>query len=1087
MASKTSTIVLTDVVGSTELRVAIGEERADELRRKHDAMLGEAVVEAGGSVIKGLGDGLLLMFDGAADALTAAVAIQRAAAHHTRRNPQEPLRLRVGVAAGDVSVEDGDCFGQPVVVAARLCAEAAAGQILASDLVRMLSGGRGDHSFGERAAFELKGIPDPVDAVTVEWDDVAAGQQSQLPAALESRASLPFAGRRSAVDQLVEAWKASVAGDRNVVFISGEPGIGKTRLAAEIARYAHGEGALVAFGRCDDDLDAPYRPFAAAIHSLIAVLEDADLRAHRSLHGGALVRLAPELADSLGAAPLSLDGEAERLRLFDAVADFFERCATRSPVVIVLDDLHWADHSTLKLLRHLVRNGAQAPLLVIATYRDTDLDRTHPLADVLGDLHRERGVQRLALTGLDRGELTELLEAAAGHDLPQVGRLVEFMHAETEGNVFFIGEVLAHLIEGGALRRDGDRWSADEEKVERLGVPQGVREVVGRRLSALSEECNTLLAVAAVIGADVDVRVLAAVAERDVASVLETLEVPVRRRLLAESHAGALRMTFSHALVRQTLYDELSTARRLTLHAKVGRHLATQPTVEVAEVARHLVEAVPVVDGDEAIAWCEKAATDAAMRLGWEQATAWYRRALEVDEVLGSDAGRRALLLIRLGRIRNLAGEADGARTDFMLAADLARRAERPDLLAKAATAYGGLTGVMAFPKDTDALALINEALEAVGQDDAKLRVRLLQRKVSWLILTDEQERRPIALQALEEARASGDQRLIARAYATLMDAADSASAEEARDAALTAFTMSVEVGDLSTAGSAAHRLSRQRLAYGDRAGARRWNDEFVKLADDTGSRFGAWGRAAFAAGESAIAGDFDSALRHSDEAASFASYVHRATVLVNTSWARLYVHWMQGRLDEMSWSLPLGEFKGLELFPVVAAGMRGDKRVAYDGLRAFLDAEDGLPSFNRGAWAVLIAHAAALADDETLVREALEFMEHPVPPIISADGCFIWPTDYFRGLLAARLGDAAAAREHFSSALSVLSGLEERPWSAHTEAALARIAAADGDTDGALAHAESALRTATELSMAPLAAEMRSFLAETPAVASTS
>jgi predicted ATPase len=232
----------------------------------------------------------------------------------------------------------------------------------------------------------------------------------------------------------------------------------------------------------------------------------------------------------------------------------------------VLDDLHWANKSSLVLLRRVARSQHDAALLVLATYRETDLSRTHPLSEVLADLRREARVEHMLLRGLDRADLTTLVAARAEQEPPAA--LVEALHAETEGNPFFVEEVLRHLVETGALRREGDHWISDQE-IAKLGVPESVRDVVGRRLSRLSETANRVLGVASVIGRDFDVALIEAVGGPTGDALLDVLDEVLRARLVRETEAPG-RLSFSHALVQQTLYEELGTLRRVKLHWQIG-------------------------------------------------------------------------------------------------------------------------------------------------------------------------------------------------------------------------------------------------------------------------------------------------------------------------------------------------------------------------------------------------------------------------------------------------------------------------------------------------------------------------------------
>ena len=389
--------------------------------------------------------------------------------------------MRVGISAGDASFEDGDWFGTPVVESSRLCAAAAGGQILVSDIVRVLAG----IAHRARAAVARRArAQGPARAARRVRGRCGSSRRTgdaeiPLPACIDVDPAFPFAGRAEHVESLIDAWKETVEGARRAVLVSGEPGIGKTRLVTEVVRTAHERGAIVLWGRCDEELGAPYAPFAEALRNYVAACPPDRVRAELGPLGGELVRIVPELSARVPglAEPMVADADTERFRLFDSVADLLAEMSAAHPVVLVLDDVHWADKPSLVLLRHLLRSTTPMRLFVLATYRDTDLDRSHPLAEVLADLRREPGVERLDLQGLDEDEIAGLMSKTAGHDLDAPGLdLARTLHNETEGNPFFVGEVLRHLAESGAIVQHDGRWTDGPRRHRHpRGHPRGDR------------------------------------------------------------------------------------------------------------------------------------------------------------------------------------------------------------------------------------------------------------------------------------------------------------------------------------------------------------------------------------------------------------------------------------------------------------------------------------------------------------------------------------------------------------------------------------------------------------------------------------
>ena len=475
------------------------------------------------------------------------------------------LSLRVGVAVGDVTEEDGDVFGPAVVTASRLCSAAGEHQILATDMVRMLAGDRGGHHYEAVGELILKGIADPVPACTIRVD-AAPDAGGRLPAALAATPAELVVGRGAELDVLSVAFKAASAGERRAVLVAGEPGVGKTRLVAALARRAHDEGALVLFGRCEEDLAVAYQPFAEALRAGWPALDPEVVAAHVAEHGGEIRRLVPAIE---AAEPVRAEPALEQARLFDAVTDLLHRAAEDRPVVLVLDDLHWAAPSTIALLRHLLSAGPDHSLCVLGTYRDTEVDRSHALGGLLADIHRTAASNawRCAASTATASR-TCWRPRRAMSSTTTLRALAAALAERTDGNPFFANQVLRHLVERGVLVQDGGRWTVSGS-LDDVDLPEGVLDVVGRRLSRLSPAANQALAVAALGGLEFGVRVLCEVPDAGTPdAVVDGLDEAVRARLLVETGPG--RFAFIHAIVRDALTRELTIAKRARLHRALG-------------------------------------------------------------------------------------------------------------------------------------------------------------------------------------------------------------------------------------------------------------------------------------------------------------------------------------------------------------------------------------------------------------------------------------------------------------------------------------------------------------------------------------
>lgn len=635
------TFLLTDIEGSTAAWEADAGAMGQALAR-HDEIVEQAVTFRGGRLIKtrGEGDATFSVFDRPSGAAAAAVELQEA----IRGEPwalAEPLRIRVALHTGEVEFRDGDYFGRAVNRAARLRSVAAGGQILCSgataelvidslseDVLLVDLGTRPLKNLARpEHVFELRVHPaDNQEAAAVDLPSV---DRPDLPAALCGGG--PFVGRGRELEQLWAAWQAVLGAGAHAVLISGEPGVGKTRLAGEWSRQAHQQTAVVLYGRCDEDLGAPYQPFAEALRTLIPCMGAARLRGLRGIEP--LLSLVPNLVevlpDLVAAPPAAPD--AERYALFDAVVALLGAASAAAPIVLVLDDLHWAAKPTLLLLRHVLRFGEHARVQILGTYRSTDLDRAHPLAAMLADLHRDGSATRLALGGLDESDVTTYV-AEAGYDDDELARALASV---TGGNPFFLIEALRHVDESEG------RWAPDS-------LPQGVREAVSRRLSRLPAETNQALAAAAVVGSRFAVELVERVLDRDLVDAFDEAE---QAGILIEEPGGRYR--FNHAIVRQSLLVELASVRRMRWHQKIATALESEPDAHgdiLAELAYHYFECAWAGNAHKAVEYCRRAADQAMTRLGYEGAADLYDKALhaleELDEELPDRENQQAELLI---------------------------------------------------------------------------------------------------------------------------------------------------------------------------------------------------------------------------------------------------------------------------------------------------------------------------------------------------------------------------------------------------------------------------------------------------------
>lgn len=828
------TLVFTDLVGSTVIGTSLHPEAVERLRQTHFAILRNAVTATGGNEVKNLGDGLMVAFSSPSRALACAVAMQQGIERHNRR-AEVLLAVRIGVAGGEVTEDDGDYFGDPVVEAARLCAVAAGGQILATDTVRAMVGRHATVELEPFGELDLKGFPSPVRTLEVQWTPGFGGDDNlPFPARLaEATATmLPFAGRVAELAVLDDVLTRADGGRLQVALLAGEPGVGKTMLAAQWARTAHRKGATVTFGPCQDGLNVPYLPWIAALGHLVAHAPSPALASLRPVHVGALRRLLPRESERLAAGEAAeADAETERYVLFEAVSALLSSMSLDSPIVIVLDDVQWADAASLDLLRHLVVTATDSRVAVIATHRDSDLSRGHRLAGLLAELRRESAVSRVALGGLADGEVMELMEAVSGEELPPEGiALVHALCRETDGNPFFTVELLRHLNDTGKLQLEADGRYALVGDVAELSLPASVREVIADRAARLGEKPVRVLSTAAVIGQEFDLDVLAAAEEVGVNDdlLIEILESAATVALVAESSETAGRFRFVHALIATTLAQDLGPTRRQRTHLRIAQALealGAERAGRFAELANHWVASG--ADVGRARYFVRRAGEAALSALAPVDAIGWFSQGLELlDPHVDND--ERGWLLAGRAQAELEAGRPE-YRATRREAGRLALQIADRDLLVAIALCYKGFEGVE--QTDADRVALIEAALDAVGTGDSIPRARLLLALAEALVHGEWQRREDLASEGAAIAARLDDKgglhELISRIYWTLQSPSRLAQRCE-----LAEWAAALPAGSLVAEFEVLIALNYSRVEVADRPGADATFARLEQIAD---------------------------------------------------------------------------------------------------------------------------------------------------------------------------------------------------------------------------------------------------------------
>ena len=466
-----------------------------------------------------------------------------------------------------------------------------------------------------------------------------------------------FVGREAQLGQLRTAFDQADAGEGSLVMVVGEPGIGKTALCEQLADHVAGRGGRTLVGHCYEEgsLSLPYLAFVEVMRSLVLGQEPDRLAQELGTGAGLIARIVPEVRERIAVelAPPG-DPEEDRYRLMLAVSDFLRNSAASMPMLVVLEDLHDADRGTLDLLNHLARNLSGSRLLVTGTYRDVEVDRAHPLSAALAELRRVYDFGRLALRGLSPDEVHRMINKMSGQEVRW--SLAEAVHRQTEGNPLFVHEVVRYLAEEGLL----ERWEGELRRVgdEPLAskIPEGLRDVIGKRLSRLSDDCNSILSVASVIGRDFRLDVLERVSdvhEERLHAVLQEASSAAVIEQRAILGAGAV-FRFAHAFFRQTLYDEMYVPKRIRLHQQVGRALEEvyEDRLEghAAEIAEHFSQSTERTDLTKALSYGKMAASQAMEVFAYGEAARQLEQALKAQEVLEPEGyDTRCDLLLALG------------------------------------------------------------------------------------------------------------------------------------------------------------------------------------------------------------------------------------------------------------------------------------------------------------------------------------------------------------------------------------------------------------------------------------------------------
>lgn len=1075
MTTATVTVVFTDMVGSTGLLTRVDPSVAESIRGELFDLQRAAVSQHGGTEVKTMGDGMLATFTSAAEAVEAAVAAQQRIDARNRR-AEHPIRIRIGISTGEVETDGDDVFGTPVVEASRLCDRADPDGILLAAIVRLVAGAHLDHPLEPVGTLRLKGLESPVDACSVAWAPLRGESVTGVPfpARLARHASAPFVGRREETARLADLCdRSDTASQRCLAVVAGEPGIGKTTLVGRAAATAHDGGAIVAFGRCDLAGTAPFGPWREALGELAE-------------HGAVDPDAVAALLDIGG--PAAGDGEAARHALYRAVTAELDRAAREAPIIVVLDDLHWADAPSIRLLREVVSAPTPSRLMVMGTFRDRETPADHPLTAAIGALHREIEVHRLDLDGLDDSDVVDLFEAIVGRRADDAGRTVSgALRAETRGNPFFAIELLRHLDETGAIESALDTDGRAASIVDH-GMPERVREVLAQRIASVPEDAQTALRTAAVLGQSFDLEVLARILDQRPDRLLDVLEPAEERGLIVAT--GPDTFTFAHALIARALYEALSPVRRARTHRAAGEALTalagTGTGPHSASLALHW-EAAALPDPAPAIAAARRAGDHAMTRLAPEEALRWYRRCLaEVRDAGEGHEVEEGRALAGLGEAQRQLGLSE-YRATLVRAGARARAVGDDEALIHAALATnrGALTTSMGNVAD-DVIDLIATAARAVEGEGSIREARLLVCLAIEHAGVDVEQAFEVAARSVEIARGTGDPTTITSVCGRAAFAAwGPAHQDEARRWSAEAMARLDEVTEPLVRIEAVNQALVSSLVDADVETFDRLLPRAEALRDQMGLPYYWWTTSFHRAMRVMVTGDLERAEAASELALQRGEACEQPDAVLFYGAQLIAIRFYQGRLAELVDLVDVvaDERPRLVVLDVVRSVARmeaGDLDAAREGIGPSLIRR--LPRDR--TWTSALALATQIAVRLDLPDEATDLYRLLLPSadLLPTTGATAFELSHASlGRLATTIGRYDEAERHFAEAERVHLAMGARHFTARTRAGWAAMLLrrdAPGDRARAEVLSRAALEDATAHGYGVVTAEAETVLA---------
>jgi DNA-binding CsgD family transcriptional regulator len=927
------------------------------------------------------------------------------------------------------------------------------------------------------------------DACGAMLSEAGAGLPASASAPRSNAAARVFVGRQQDLAVLRTSLDQALASHGSIVALVGEPGIGKTRTAQVLASEAAARAVRVLWGRCHEQPGSPpYWPWVQVLREYVAVTDSASLRTTFGPAASELAEIVPQLTERLPFIPVTpapADAAQARFRLFEAVLASWKRVAAAEPLLLVFDNVHWADSASLRLLEFLAPEIAASRLLVVVTYRDIELSRRHPLSGTLAELAKQPNFVRIRLRGLTEDETAQFVTESTGQAPP--ADLLQSLHSHSEGNPLFVGEMTRYFLEEGLFDPQAGSVVSGPATRRAYAIPDGIKEAIGARLNRLSDACNDVLAHAAVIGRVFRFDLLARVAgvdERKLAGLLE----PALAASVIEEMAELGRYQFGHALIRETLYDELPATRRAQLHlhtAEVIEATSRRGAMrDLAALAYHYCAALPGGDRAKAVAYARAAAEHAGLLFAYEEAARYYRMAIEALEAAsGFDQRDRLRLLIGEGEALTKAGAWREAAGILGQAAQSAKALGVAHELAHAASAFEEATWRPGLPGDA-AARLLRDALAALGEEESIVRVEVLSSLTRALIFSGEtEEALHVHTAAIAMARGLGDAATLAGALRAGLGARwlPDRLAERIRFAN-EAVELARHAGDRERVLEAVSWQLFDLMELGQVQKLKALLADYTREADELRQPFyqyiGLSSRSMLALFE----GRFEEAEQWADRALAFGARMPSLDAAGIHGMQMFSIRREQGRLKELA--AVVAHFvrttpEAATWRPGLAViyselGMREQARTEFEAVAA--DDFAGVP--RDGLWASCMTYLADvctfLGDAERAARlyaflAPFDGRNIVAGPDIACSGAVA----RHLGMLAATMQRWPDAMRHFEDALDMNERQGAQPWLAHTRQSFATMLLARGlseDRARALELLDAALDTARAIGMHALA-----------------